>query len=209
MKMTTEPLGTNCRGGGLRVDVGLDNGDGGGTARNAVLETGEIDQTSYVCTPVPKRVFVTSTTTAGAMGGVSGGDAICQTRANAAALGGSYLAWLADTATASPASRFTKSVMPYVLVNGTKVADNYTDLTDGTLDNAINVTELNGSYTGSVWTSVTSSGAFSSSVQCNGWTSNASAVTGLNGTANAVDQTWTAAGGTFCNSTFALYCFEQ
>jgi hypothetical protein len=31
--------------------VGLDNGDGGGTARNGVLETGEVDQTSYVCTP--------------------------------------------------------------------------------------------------------------------------------------------------------------
>jgi hypothetical protein len=38
--------------GGVAIRVGLDNGDGGGTARNGILETGEVDQTSYVCTPL-------------------------------------------------------------------------------------------------------------------------------------------------------------
>jgi uncharacterized protein (TIGR03382 family) len=47
---TTLPVGdANCAEGGVRIDVGLDNGDGGGTANNGVLEPGEIDSTSYVC----------------------------------------------------------------------------------------------------------------------------------------------------------------
>jgi collagen type VII alpha len=40
---------THCPQGGLRVDSGLDNGAGGGTANNGVLETGEILSTQYVC----------------------------------------------------------------------------------------------------------------------------------------------------------------
>ncbi len=41
--------GANCAYGGVRVDSGLDNGDGGGTADNGVLEADEIDSTSYLC----------------------------------------------------------------------------------------------------------------------------------------------------------------
>jgi len=49
IKLTPEPAGSNCAAGGTRIDVGIDNGDGGGTARNGILETGEVDATSYVC----------------------------------------------------------------------------------------------------------------------------------------------------------------
>jgi hypothetical protein len=49
VKTTTESPGGNCAAGGKKVDSGLDNGDGGGTARNGILETGEIDATTYVC----------------------------------------------------------------------------------------------------------------------------------------------------------------
>jgi len=41
--------GAVCTAAGTRIDVGLDNGDGGGTARNGTLEAGEIDNTSYIC----------------------------------------------------------------------------------------------------------------------------------------------------------------
>lgn len=43
------PAGGNCSAGGQKVETGLDNGDGGGTAGNGQLEAGEIDQTVYVC----------------------------------------------------------------------------------------------------------------------------------------------------------------
>jgi len=49
IKLTTESPGGNCADGGKKVDSGLDNGDGGGTANNGILEAGEVDVTTYVC----------------------------------------------------------------------------------------------------------------------------------------------------------------
>ena len=49
VKLTAEAPGANCANGGTKVESGLDNGDGGGTANNGVLESGEVDSTSYVC----------------------------------------------------------------------------------------------------------------------------------------------------------------
>ena len=40
---STEPAGANCAAGGVRIDVGIDDNDDG------VLDAGEIDHTSYVC----------------------------------------------------------------------------------------------------------------------------------------------------------------
>lgn len=45
----SESPGVNCASGGLKVTSGLDNGDGGGTARDGTLQSGEVDATSYVC----------------------------------------------------------------------------------------------------------------------------------------------------------------
>lgn len=39
----------NCPDGGVTITSGLDNGDGGGVANNAVLEAGEVDYTQHVC----------------------------------------------------------------------------------------------------------------------------------------------------------------
>ena len=72
-------------------------------------------------TPAPKRVFVTSTTYKGNLGGLAGADAKCQTRANAASLGGTWKAWLSDSTT-SAASRLTQSVSGYILLNNLEQA---------------------------------------------------------------------------------------
>lgn len=47
--VTPEPAGANCAAGGQRIDVGLDDGAGGGVPNNGVLEAGEIDTTDFVC----------------------------------------------------------------------------------------------------------------------------------------------------------------
>lgn len=47
----------------------------------------------------PNLVFVTSTTHTGALGGLAGADAICQSRATAAGLTGTYRAWLSTMGT--------------------------------------------------------------------------------------------------------------
>ncbi|MGK5091012.1 DUF1566 domain-containing protein [Deltaproteobacteria bacterium TL4] len=47
--ITTEIPGNNCTSGGKKIESGLDNGDGGGTASNGTLESGEVDYSTYVC----------------------------------------------------------------------------------------------------------------------------------------------------------------
>jgi len=164
-----------------------------------------------------KIAFVTSTKHNANLGGLSGADAICQGLATAASLPGTYMAWVADN-TGSPASRFTHSTGPYVLTNGVRVADNWNDLTDGTIQHAINVdaakntidtTFLNGNL---VWTNTTSSGALSTQGgdgSCAHW-SGASSY-GRVASAGGVDQAWTGywQWSNFCNVPNRLYCVQQ
>ena len=50
VKQTELPAGDeNCPGSGVRVDVGVDNGDGGGTANDGILQEGEVDDFAFVC----------------------------------------------------------------------------------------------------------------------------------------------------------------
>jgi len=61
-----------------------------------------------------------------ALGGVTGADAICQARAAAAGLPGTYMAWLAD-ANGSPATRMTHHLGVYQLVTGAAIAQGWSD----------------------------------------------------------------------------------
>src|SRR5438309_187118 len=108
------------------------------TASACSLYTGNHDRDRAVpdATPVvpdaalsstPKRVFVTSTTHTGALGGLAGADAICAARAAAANLDGTYKAWL-STPAESAAARLTHSSAQYHLVDGTPIAASWDDL---------------------------------------------------------------------------------
>lgn len=56
---SAESPGANCADGGTRLDVGTDNGDGDdGVAENGVLETGEVDDTIYICDGVSSLIAV-------------------------------------------------------------------------------------------------------------------------------------------------------
>src|SRR5262245_50165626 len=116
-------------------------------------------------------VFVSSQTYDGKLGGLRGADAKCQALAAAANLPGAYKAWLAD-ATASPSTRFVKSSGPYQLVDGTTIATDWADLTDGGLQAPIDVTEQQGSPGGSgeVWTNANPDGTKKSQSHCANWT---------------------------------------
>ena len=47
--VTSVASNLNCDAGGRVVSYGLDNGDGGGTSANGVLEPGEIDASTTFC----------------------------------------------------------------------------------------------------------------------------------------------------------------
>lgn len=75
---------------------------------------------------------MTSTAEVPTFGGVAGADAICQARASAAGLRGTFRSWISDS-TSSASSRLVHHNGPYYRVDGTMVrivANDWTDLTD-------------------------------------------------------------------------------
>lgn len=165
-----------------------------------------------------KRVFVTSTTYNGNLGGLTGADAKCQARANATSLGGTWKAWLSDSRT-SASSRLTHATVPYKRVDGFTVASDWKDLTDGSLQESIRVTELKtklgdqGSFFSKAWTNTKANGQIADAYSsCNNWTSgSASTGNGWAGTFLNRDTQWTESGSDPCSviNTNHLYCFEQ
>jgi hypothetical protein len=172
---------------------------------------------------------VTSSQGSGSLGGVTGADGVCQGRANAAGLAGTYKAWLsAGTYGSSPASRFTRSLsLPYVRTDGVQIAANWADLTDGTLDAPINVNEFGNSQTSpSMVYSYTmtdgSNGLFGTSSEdcyggdchCSGWTSTATQGNPTPGSAVGqvakTNDDWSDYSfGNFCGGSYGFYCFQQ
>jgi hypothetical protein len=175
------------------------------------------------CGMTPRHVFVTSQTVAGGnIGGIPGADDICRTLAVSANLGTSFIAWLSDD-TSSPVGRFAEDAGPYVLVDGSIVANNWTDLTSGTLRHPIDTTELGGPPPTSsticgndaVWTDTDPNGiVFQGDASCDGWSNLMGTTAGFGSTTATAE--WTdmclggSAGGTpTCLGTAPLFCFEQ
>jgi len=195
--------------------------------------------TNACSTSDKKYVFVTSTTTTGRIGFVENGieyvgrdaaDKICNNLANSAGLPGNYRAWLSGVAGGnaySPQENFIHSDVPYYLPGdpAIKVADNWPDLTDGTIDNPINRDE-NGNFVEGiyVWTGTREDGATTmcspicgenwnaeGGAACEGW----GHAMGLGSTA-AVNRTWTrlyypgyCGGPSWCNNQYPIFCFQQ
>jgi cysteine-rich repeat protein len=179
------------------------------------------------CTPECERdarfVFVSSGTfQAGALGGLQGADDHCQSLAEKAGLLGRYRAWLGD-ADASPATRFTKSDLPYILPasqlgTGILVAEDWVDLVDGALLHPIQVTEkgellLVGESCVSAdvlaWTHTSATaGPPGSDGDCGGWKFNTGV--GDAGLVNNAGPGWTeGCAQVSCAKPLHIYCVEQ
>jgi hypothetical protein len=160
----------------------------------------------------PRVIFATSTVQNGNRGGLAGADAICNGLASTAGLAGTFQAWLADSSD-SPSTRESQVGAPYIRTDGATVADDWTDLTDGTIDVAINRNENDTALTGEtfVWTNVAAVGAGAdATAHCNDWTSTSTVIGGRRGVATSATSSWTQVGsGGFCNTGQRLYCVEQ
>ena len=165
----------------------------------------------------PRFVFVTSDLyTSEDLGASIGADGKCTLRA---ALAGTlpalanrtYKAWVSDAnASTSASARLTHGTMPYRLANGTPVANDWRQLTSGTLLHAINLDER-GTEVGQdfVWTGTTGFGQSTGST-CMNWSLNGAGNTGTVGGASAADNSsWTIAGTAPCGEGHRLYCIEQ
>ena len=114
-------------------------------------------------------------------------------------------------------SGFAQSAAPYQLVDGTIIATDWSDLTDGELLAPVNMTETGEVVTSGVvevWTGTSSAGlqsetSVSPDFICDGWTRLEAGKTGIVGLATQVDSTWTDGDSQPCTDEARLYCFSQ
>lgn len=157
-----------------------------------------------------RLVFVTSQAYTGNLGGLEGADQICNDLAIAAGIPAPFKAWLARGTDENPASRFVRSDVPYVLLDGTPVALDWDDLTDGEILSPIAVDELGATHpSGWVRSGVAIDGTSTPASQCLGWTSDDVSSSGFLGRIEMTGPGWTQQAGRPCSEAYPLYCFEQ
>jgi hypothetical protein len=179
-----------------------------------------------------KTVFVTSTTYNGNLGDIAGALVECNERARTAGLIGFYRPWLATSSSENPANSMTRATVPYVRTDGAVVADNWADLTDGTLSNPIDHDEFGNDLSATVllasavWSNVRPDGTTLFSppdFHCNFWstaTTDFNLFRGMIGLFVSTESVyWTASktndpdgpGFDFipCANPARLYCFQQ
>jgi hypothetical protein len=162
--------------------------------------------TGLSCT---KLVFISSASYNGNLAGLTGANAQCNTLAANAKLSGTFMAWI-STSEGSPSTTFAQSLLPYTLVNGTLIANNWTDLISGSIHNPINRNESGDEFGGAVWTQTNTNGTYLSNGNgCSGFTSTSG--NGNLGIGVDTNGGWTNAGLTSpCSAAnINLYCFQQ
>jgi len=178
--------------------------------------------------PMSKLAFRTSTRSDGDLIGKAAGmglgdfsgnglgaaDAICNKLAGDAGLLGSYTAWLSDSGT-DAIDRVTHGEVPYLLVDGSLVADDFDDIINcgnpNCLQTSIMVTET-GNETGSptaTWTGTASDGTKIINENCVDWSSASDGKTGRYGVADSTGPGWTSSQTTLCPFRVRLYCFQD
>lgn len=164
----------------------------------------------------PCTVFVSNSGYTGNLGGIAGADAICASDAQSAGLSGTFLAWISDNTT-SPAQRFVRSTGPYLDINATLIANNWDDLTDGSLVNSIrlaaNGTDASVSGDYEVWTNTYPDGTpigTDPDAHCSNWTVGNEYGDGYVGETGNTNSDWTDdEHEDECDYTWRLYCFQQ
>ena len=181
-------------------------------------DQGDQNDDANTCSPSckwnGKVVFATSKVFSGDLGGIVGADDQCNTLAMEAGLAnaGAFLAWLSDDKT-SPAARMTPAKGRYLLLDGTVVADSWTDLIDGTLDAPIRIDEkgawIADDATPYAWTGTTAAGQPVDAKSCGAWHIGTKSAMGRRGALGATSAAWTSQSDAECTIPARLLCIEQ
>ena len=168
------------------------------------------------CVTDARRIFLSSKTWDGNLGGVLGAARKCQALADAAGLGGIWAAWLSssrsDVKTRLPSARYVRAH------DHKTVADSRDDLLDGTLAIAIDVDEKGNTHLDretEVWTGSLADGTNEpGGMTCNDWTDGTSGYKARGGKASQKDpiegkSNWSWATAPYCSEKHRLICFER
>ena len=161
---------------------------------------------------VDRVVFATKEQfSGGELMGVDGADAHCQAEAELHDLATPerFRAWISDSKS-SPATRFATRNARYVLVDGSVIADDWDDLTDGQLSHPIDRFADGDPANEPVWTSTQATGeAIESDDFCGDW-SLSGETNGRLGATQATDFWWTnRPNPAFCFESLSLFCFRD
>ena len=154
--------------------------------------------------PIPNRVFVTSTRTNGAIGGITGADAICAARATAGGLSGSFIAYLSDSSTNS-VNRISSS-RGWIRIDGAPLADAPIAFSNGNVVYPPRLDEY-GNDVGSDQVFTGNNGGLVTANTCLDWTSNLATDDGfgaLSQFASRLTRGWNQT----CDSQARLLCVE-
>ena len=163
----------------------------------------------------PRVVFVSSEWVSGGFGGPAVGDELCDILAAEAGLEGNFEAWLGAEGT-GPVDTFSTDGF-FELVDGTLIANDWLDLTDGSILHQIGLDEFGDiAYGGvgcndadnAVWTAVSPKG-LEMGANCYDWSDED--VEGMVGYLDATGEAWTMAPNcaAACFESLPIYCFEQ
>ena len=94
-------------------------------------------------------------------------------------------------------------------MDGTRVADDWADLVDGSILAPIDL-DANGVFRrGEIWTGTLATGDSYPSSDCAAFTTDSMAVVALCGASNSTTSTWTENITPACSTLLGLYCIEQ
>jgi hypothetical protein len=196
--------GTGSGGSGTTTSGDTDGGTGSGgsgTTTSGATATG-----GGTGTGEPHVVFVSSLGYTANLGGLAGADAKCQSHADGAGLGGT---WMAILSTEAAAVRDRLSIVaPVVDIAGAPIAASAADLWDATIENPIGLDENGQPYAEDVWTGSLSDGTAHED-HCLEWQSDAPQEKGIRGMANTTADEWLFNGFRFCDVPLRLYCISQ
>lgn len=167
-----------------------------------------------------KKVFVTSQTYQGNIGGLGDANDICDALGDANIREADWMAWLStNTINAKDNIEapdiYGLGIKEYYDTNPGRnlIANSPSDLTDGSLNNPIMYDESGNTISGNeVWTDTKENGTREggpSAGNCQNWTSNSAAAQGNFGISSSSSGTWTNSTSGACNEYRHLYCFEK
>lgn len=194
---------------------------------------GNIGTASAQASVIPaasRTIFVTSTLYTGNLGGLTGADSNCMTRAGAGSLPGSFRAYLSTSTDDAvcrilglsgklasncglPVAPNLSAIGPYLNRNAVQVAASLQDLVSNTLSSAVGFNESGGAAGGSTPFTGTANGV-QSGANCSNWTDGSSFSNGLLGNAGVTNSQWSSDGSGTCSVLITLiaisplYCVQ-